>query len=66
MKELTVALKNTKNNKSPGIDGYPIEFFYFFWKDLGNFVLTALNFSYVTGNFSISLKRGLYMYSKTK
>ena len=27
MQELTEALKNTKNNKSPGIDGYPIEFF---------------------------------------
>ena len=59
MKELTVALINTKNNKSPGIDGYLIEFFKFFWKDLGNFVLNALNFSYVTGNLSISLKRGL-------
>ena len=59
MKELTVALKNTKNNKSPGIDGYPIEFYKFFWKDLGNFVLNALNFSYVTGNLSISLKRGV-------
>ena len=59
MKELTVALINTKNNKSPGIDGYLIEFFKFFWKDLGNFVLNALNFSYVTGNLSISLKRGV-------
>ena len=59
MKELTVALKNTKNNKSPDIDGYPIEFYKFFWKDLGNFVLNALNFSYVTGNLSISLKRGI-------
>ena len=59
MQELTEALKNTKNNKSPGIDRYPIEFFKFFWKDLGIFVLNALNFSYVTGNLSISLKRGL-------
>ena len=59
MKELTVALKNTKNNKSPGIDGYPIEFFKFFWKDLEKFVLNAFNFSYVTGNLSISLKRGV-------
>ena len=30
MKKLTVAIKNTKNNESPGIDGYPIEFFNFF------------------------------------
>ena len=62
MKELTVSLKNTKNNKSPGIDGYPIEFCKFFWKDLGNFVLNAVNmvnFSYVTGNLSISLKLGV-------
>ena len=59
MKELAVALKSTKNNKSPGIDGYPIEFFNFFRKDLGNFVLNALNFSYVTGKLSISLKWGV-------
>ena len=59
MQGLTEALKNNKNNKSPSIDGYPIEFFNFFWKDLGIFVLNALNFSYVTGNLSISLERGV-------
>ena len=38
MQELTEALKNTENNKNPGIDGYPIKFLKFFWKDLGIFV----------------------------
>ena len=67
MKELTVSLKNTKNNKSPGIDGYPIEFYKFFWKDLGNFVLNALNFFKCHWKFINIIKTGCYyMYSKTK
>ena len=28
--ELSIALKNTKNNKTPGVDGFPSEFFKFF------------------------------------
>ena len=57
MQELTEALKNTKNNKAQVLTD--IRFFKFFWKDLGIFVLNALHFSYVTGNLSISLKRGV-------
>lgn len=33
--ELTQALKNMKNDKSPGLDGFTVEFFKFFWRDLG-------------------------------
>ena len=32
--ELTEVLKNTKNNKSPGIDGIPYEFYKMFWNDI--------------------------------
>ena len=39
MEELTKALNETKNNKSPGSDGYPIEFYKFFWDKLGWFLL---------------------------
>ena len=34
VKEIGQALKQMKNGKSPGIDGYPAEFFKIFWKKL--------------------------------
>ena len=44
--EISLALKNMKNNKCPGIDGFPAEFFKFFWGQLKFFVLRAINFAY--------------------
>ena len=41
--ELTNTLRNMKNNKSPGTDGYSCEFFKVFWKKIGNFVLRSIN-----------------------
>jgi hypothetical protein len=40
--ELLEALKRSKNNKSPGLDGYTSEFFKFFWIDIGYFFLDLL------------------------
>ena len=37
MDELITALNGTKNNKSPGADGYPIEFYKLFWDNIGFF-----------------------------
>ena len=48
-----------KNRKSPGTDGYTAEFYKFFWKDIGNFVLDSLNESFNTGELSITQKQGL-------
>ena len=44
--ELSTALKNMKNSKSPGSDGFTAEFFKFFWKDLGIFILNSRNYAY--------------------
>ena len=30
-----------KNEKSPGLDGYTVEFFKFFWIHIGGFVLRS-------------------------
>ena len=38
--ELLSALKRAKNNKSPGSDGFTMEFYTFFWRDIGVFFLT--------------------------
>ena len=42
--ELSTALRNMKNNKSPGLDGLTVEFFKFFWTDIGIFILRSLNY----------------------
>ena len=44
--EAGTVLKNMKNNKSPGSDGYTVEFFKFFWKDLGHYLIRAIHFNF--------------------
>ena len=35
--ELSNSLKNMKNDKSPGLNGFTVEFFKFFWTDLKHY-----------------------------
>ena len=57
--ELAEALKNMKNLKTPGNDGFTAEFFKFFWTDLKFFILNSLNYGYRTGSLSITQKQGI-------
>ena len=57
--ELGFALNNMKNNKSPGLDGFTVEFFNFFWTDIGHFILQSLNYGYRNGSLSITQKQGV-------
>ena len=57
--ELDRALKNMKNNKSPGLDGYSPEFFKKFWPILGDFFLEAVNFNYNLGKLATSQTEGI-------
>ena len=57
IKELSKALKQTKNNKTPGMDGFPADFFKVFWKELCVWIQQALNNSYDKGNLSLSLRQ---------
>ena len=59
LEELTFSLNNTKNNKSPGLDGYPIEFFKTFWDQLGPLLLRAANDNFIKNSLSPSQKQGL-------
>ena len=45
-----------KNDKSPGIDGFPVEFFNIFWGRIKFVVLRALNEGYEKGEMSETLK----------
>ena len=57
--EALKSLKEMKNNKSPGIDGFTVEFYKFFWIDLGIYLVRTLNYAYTTQNLSISQKQGI-------
>ena len=58
-KEVLCALKEMKNGKSPGIDGFTSEFYKFFWSDLKYFILRSFNFGYDKGCLSISQRQGV-------
>ena len=57
VQEISYALKNTKNNKSPGLDGFPAEFFKVFWNSLKHCVTKAINASFNKGLMSLSLRQ---------
>ena len=62
LKELSDALKNMKNEKSPGLDGFTVEFFKCFWTDLKFFILRSINYGYHTGSLSLTQKQGVITY----
>ena len=43
--EVFSVLKTMKNNKSPGQDGFTVEFYRFFWQHLKSFIVRSLNFA---------------------
>ena len=57
--EAAKALKNMKNDKSPGTDGMTVNFFKFFWKDLGDFIIKSLNEGFEKGKMSITQREGI-------
>ena len=59
IEEMLVSLKNMKNNKSPGSDGFTIEFFKFFWIDIGSFIVRSINYGFEIGQLSSTQKEGV-------
>ena len=57
--ECTNALKQMANNKTPGLDGFPVEFYKLFWLDLKVILINSYNYSYEKGELSIDQKRGV-------
>ena len=57
--EVYTMLKHMKNNKSPGQDGFTVEFYRFFWEDTKYFIVKSLNHAYFTGSLSHSQKIGI-------
>ena len=59
LSELGNALKSMKNNKTPGIDGFPSEFFKVFWCKLKYLTLRAFNLCYKKGILSVTLRQSI-------
>ena len=56
--ELIYTLKTTKPNKSPGPDGFTVEFFKFFINDIGHLLLRSFNEGFEKGTMSVSFRQG--------
>ncbi len=50
--EIKRAIKGMKNGKTPGSDGFPVEFYKVFWVDLGIFLTNSLNFAFTREQLS--------------
>ena len=59
--ECTNSLKQfiNKNNKTPGSDGFTIEFYRYFWNAIGQIMVDSFNYAFENGEMSISQKCGI-------
>lgn len=57
--EIQEAVKEMKNNKSPGSDGIPVEFYKLFWPDIKTHLLNSLNYSFETGKLTQLQNQGI-------
>ena len=58
LSELSYSLQNMKNNKSPGPDGFTVEFYKAFWNDISAFLLRSLNEGFRKGSLTQVQKAG--------
>ena len=59
IEEMTAYLKKARNNVAPGSTGFTNEFLKFFWLDLKVFICNAINYSYQTGQLSVTQRLGI-------
>lgn len=52
-------LSTFSNDKTPGNDGLTIEFYKFFWSEIGTFLVDSLNYAYFHGELSHSQKQAV-------
>ena len=53
------AVNSMQNNKSPGTDGFPCEFYKTFWINIQGPLINSINYSFDKGELSVSQKRGI-------
>ena len=59
IEEVGRALKDLKNGKTPGTDGFPPDFYKFFWGDIKELVFESLAFAKEKKEMSIDQRRGV-------
>ena len=59
LSEASKTLLKMKNNKSPGSDGFTVEFLKVFWRQLGNFIIRSINYGFLKGQLSVTQKQGI-------
>lgn len=52
------ALKNFDSRKTPGTDGFPAEFYRFFWPENSKEMTDSFNYAFQSGTLSITQRRG--------
>lgn len=57
--EVKSSIKMMANNKTPGSDGFPVEFYKMFWPEIGHFLIRSLNRAFETGTLSITQRQGV-------
>ena len=57
--ELSQALRDLPNSKTPGSDGLSTEFYKFFWSDIKDLVHESFTYSFEKGELSTDQKRGI-------
>ena len=59
IEEITEELKSFKDNKVPGIDGLPAEFYKAFWHLLEETLIDSLNAAFDSGRLSVSQRQAI-------
>ena len=59
LEECKTVLESFQENKSPGEDGFTVEFYKYFFDSIGGHLLESLNSAYEVGELSISQRRGV-------
>jgi exonuclease III len=59
LEEIGIALRNLKNGKSPGSDGFTPDFYKFFWPKIKQVFFDSLNFAEENEKLSIDQRRGI-------
>ena len=59
VEECLLVLKNMKNFKSPGLDGFTVEFYKFFWNDIKYPLVRCLNEGLLKERLSVSQRQGI-------
>jgi len=57
--EVFTILKSFNDNKCPGSDGLPKEFYIYFWEDIKDILLNSFQYSLDTGSLSIDQRKGI-------